>query len=164
MWWAARLSVRSTLVVMAGCWVAGAVLLVLAGRSSAAQERIQAAPFCTAGQVFTATACQFTLDGTMTDLTSDRAELDVDGRHFAVDVMISGTISEVAGTAVKVTLYRGKPVHVEGAGLSFDVEDAPSNSAMRYHNTGMFLLLAGTIGGCANLVIEIFGHGRRRVA
>jgi hypothetical protein len=164
MWRPARLSVRSTLAMMAACWVAGAVLLVLAGRSSAAQERIQAAPLCVAGQVFTATQCRFTLDGTMTDLTNYRAGIDVDGHHFAVDVFISGTIPEVAGTAVKVTLYRGEPVHVEGKGLKFDVEDAPSVSATNYRNSGLFLLVAGTILGGANLVVEIFGHGRRRTA
>lgn len=162
--WQVRFTWRDALAAMALFWVIGAVLLLVAWRASAAEDRIRDAPFCTAGQVFTATECRFTLDGTMTGLTSDRAEMDVDGRHFSVNVTLAGTIHDVAGLPVKVTLYRGKPIHVEGPDLRYDTDDAPATSARDFRNWGLSAIVGGTILSGFNLVIALFGRPRKQPA
>lgn len=91
------------------------------------------------------------------------AQVHVDGRHFSVDVTVSGTIRDVAGVPVKVTLYRGEPIHVEGPGLSFDTDAAPTSSAL-IREGGVVVLVGGTVLGGAALVVAVLGHPRRQPA
>lgn len=155
MWWAWRFSVRDAFAAIVLFWLVGGVLLLFAWRSSAAAERVEDAPLCVAGQVFTTTKCRFTLDGTMTGLTSDRADINVDGRHFSVSITLAGKIRDVAGTPVNVTFYRGEPIHVEGPRLRFDSDGAPADRTAFFRNGGLFFLIFGTVAGGINLIIAL---------
>lgn len=118
------------------------------------------APTCSGSQLFTAMECRITVDGTMTSLTSDRAEMDVGGRHVSATVTISGTIPDVSGVAVRVTLYRGKPIRIDGQDLKIDTDNAPASSHTDFRNAGMFFLIGGALLVGANVFIGSIGRGQ----
>jgi hypothetical protein len=151
---------RDALVALALFWTVGACLLVASWRSAVAEDRVREAPTCSESQLFTATECRITLDGTMTSLTSDRAEMDVGGRHVSATVTISGTIPDMSGVPVRVTLYRGKPMHIEGQDLKIDTDDAPARSYTDFRNVGMFFLIGGALLVGANVLIGSIGRRR----
>lgn len=100
------------------------------------------------------------LDGTMTSLTSDWAEMDVGGRHVSATVTISGTIPDVRGVPVRVTLYRGKPIHIDGHDLKIDTDGTPASSHTDFRNAGMFFLIGGAVLVGANVLIGSIGRRR----
>lgn len=151
---------RKALAALALFWTVGACLLVASWRSAGAEDRVRDAPTCSEGQLFTATECRITLDGTMTSLTSDRAEMDVGGRHVSANVTLSGTIPDVSGAQVRVTLYRGKPIHIVGQDLKIDTDDAPATSHRDFLNAGLFCLIGGGFLVGANVLIGSIGRRR----
>ena len=72
-----------------------------------------------------------------------------------MNITFGGLVPEVAGTAVKVTLFRGRPVHVEGPQLRFDSDDAPGAYGGFFRNVGSFFIVFGTLAGGANLIIAL---------
>jgi hypothetical protein len=156
-WWSRPLTGRPALAALALFWTVGAWLLVASWRSAVAEDRVREAPTCSESQLFTATECRITLDGTMTSLTSGRAEMDVGGRHVSTTVTIAGTIPDVSGVPVRVTLYRGKPIHIDGQDLKIDTDDAPTRHT-DFRNAGMFFIIGGTLLVGANVLGSI---GRR---
>ncbi|WP_426513424.1 hypothetical protein ACPPVO_24135 [Dactylosporangium sp. McL0621] len=146
---------------MAIFWTVGACLLLAAWRSGVAEDRARHAPTCPEGQAFTPAECQITFDGTMTGLTHDRAEMDVGGRRATAKVTLSGEISDVRGVPVRVTLYQGKVIHIEGQRLKIDTGDAPATNHTNLRNFGMFCIVGGAALAGANLLL---GSGRRRRA
>ncbi|GAA1524633.1 hypothetical protein GCM10009827_046490 [Dactylosporangium maewongense] len=161
MWEAPFLSLREACAVTVLACVTGGVLLGVAGHFSAADERIRTAPLCTAEQAFTPARCRFAFDGTVTDATGSRAGLDVWGRHYTVDAVIRGKPETHVGKAVRVTMYRGEPVRVEGASLVFDVDGTPASRADFWRNTGYVLLLAGVFGGGGSVVVALLTRPRK---
>jgi hypothetical protein len=137
-------------------WAVGAVLLAAASRSAAEENRVRQAPTCSQSQLFTSADCQVTLDGTMTSLTSDLAEMDVSGHHTSAAVTISSQISDVAGLPVRVTFYLGEAIHVEGSLLKIDTDASPSTDHTNLRNGGMFFLIGGTILVIVNVLFGSF--------
>lgn len=161
MWLNRPFTVRDALAAVAIFWTVGACLLVAAWRSGVAEDRAHRAPTCSEGQAFKPVECQITIDGTMTGLTHDRAEMDVGGRRATARVTLSGEISDVRGVPVRVTLYRGKVIHIEGQRLKIDTDDAPASSHTALRNIGMFFIVGGAVLAGVNLLL---GSIRRRWA
>ncbi len=86
--------------------------------------------------------------------------MDIGGRRGSATVTISGTIPDVSGVPVRVTLYRGKPVHIDGQDLKIDTDDAPASSHTDFRNAGMFCLIGGALLVGANVLIGSIGRRR----
>jgi hypothetical protein len=151
------LTPRRALAAYALLWTVGALLLLAAWRSAVAEDRIRTAPICSESQIFTSTECRITLDATMTSLTSTRAELDVGERHVSAAVRLAGPTSGASGVPVRVTIYRGQPIHVEGSKFNFDTEASPTTQREDFLNFGLVVLIGGNVLVSINLLI---GHGR----
>ncbi|BCJ47539.1 hypothetical protein GCM10010168_18970 [Actinoplanes ianthinogenes] len=137
---------RKALLVLAGFWAVGVVLLVGASFGSVGVERLRDAPACPADQVFTPAYCRITVDATVTALTSDQITMDVGGRRVAPEVYLHGTLPDrVAGLPVRVTIYRGAAVHVQGGTLNFDTADAPADHVDELRAAGLFFLIGGAV-------------------
>jgi hypothetical protein len=89
----------------------------------------------------------------MISLTSDRAVMDLGGRRATAKVAISGTVPDVRGLPVFVTLYRGKIIHIEGYHLKIDTDGAPSTNHSNFLNLGMFFVIGGAILVGVNVLI-----------
>ncbi|GAA0917109.1 hypothetical protein [Virgisporangium aurantiacum] len=155
MWGNRALTIREAAAVMAVLWAVGACLLVAAWRSGIAEQRASRAPVCAEGQEFTPVYCQVTLDGTMTGLTADKADVDVAGRHITAEVSLSGSKSDVSGVAVRVTMYRGKVIHIQGERLNFDTEDAPATRRWNLQNFAAGAFLIGFFLAPVNVVLGL---------
>ena len=140
------------------CWWAGASLLVEASRSSVEANRAHNAPVCTADQLFTDTYCYDTLDGTMIGLDHYQADVDVGKRHLTAPVAFVGPVEDVRGLPVRVTVYRGKVVHIEGSRLKFDAQDAPAAIFEGYLDLGLTV----AVGGGGLVVISLLLRLRRK--
>jgi hypothetical protein len=160
MWRRRPLTGRAALAALALLWTIGACLLVAAWRSAVAQDRVRNAPTCSENQVFTPTECRTTLDATMTSLSSEQADMDIGGRHVSTAVMISGHIPDLTGQPVRVTLYRGKPIHIDGQDLNIDTKDAPATNHTDFLNAGMAVLIGGTLLTGFNVLIGSITQGR----
>lgn len=115
MWGIRPVTGRVPLAALALFWTVGALFLVASWPSAVVDDRVRQAPTCSQSQLFTSADCQVTLDGTMTALTSNRAKMDIAGHHISANVTIARQLPEVAGLPVRVTFYRGEPMHIEGA-------------------------------------------------
>lgn len=160
MWMNRPVTGRAALAALALFWTVGAFLLLASWRSAVAEDRVREAPTCSESQLFTATECRITLDGTMTSLTSDRAEMDLGGRRVSASVTIAGTIHDASGVPVRVTLYRGKPIHIDGQDLKIDTDDAPTSSHTNFRNAGMFFIIGGALLVGVNVLIGSIGQRR----
>jgi hypothetical protein len=160
MWMNGPLTGRAALAALTLFWTVGACLLLASWRSAEVEDRVREAPTCSESQVFTAAECRITLDGTMTSLTSDRAEIGLGGHHVSASVTIAGTIPDVSGMPVRATLYRGKAIHIDGHDLNIDTDDAPTSSHMNFRNAGMFFIIGGALLVGANVLIGSVGQRR----
>jgi hypothetical protein len=149
------LTIREAAAVMAVFWTVGACLLVAAWRSGIAEQRASRAPLCAEGQAFTPTHCQVTLDGTMTGLTADKADVDIAGRHITAEVSLAGPKPDVSGVAVRVTMYQGKVIHIQGEQLNFDTEDAPPTHRSNLQNFGIAAILVGSLLAGGNVLLGL---------
>jgi hypothetical protein len=141
-------------------WTVGACFLLAAWRTAVAEDRVRQAPICSQSQLFTAADCQITRDGTMTSLTSSRAEIDLGGHHVSASVRIKGTISDVSGMPVRATPYRGRVVHIDGHDLNVDTDDSPTSNLTFFRELGMFFIIVGALLVGANVLIGSIGQGR----
>jgi hypothetical protein len=133
--------------VLAVALAAGACLLLVAGTNAIGEYRLRHAPACPQSEVFTSTACQVTLDGTVISLSRTEALLEVEGHQLSMPVAIVGPIPD-GPIPVQVTLYRGQPVRVEGPGLSVDAAGSYARNTEMFLFFGMAaLVVGGTIGG-----------------
>jgi hypothetical protein len=153
MWTNKALTIREALVLMAVLWAVGGCLLVAAWRSGAAERKASSAPTCTEAQAFTPAECRVTLEGTMTRLTHDRADIDVAGRHITATVSLAGTVEDVPGVAVQVTMYRGKAIHVQGPHLNFDTADAPATTRSDLQGFATAFFLGGALLAAGNVLL-----------
>jgi hypothetical protein len=158
MWGGRPPSRRFALAVLATFWTVGACLLVASCRSAVAENRAREAPTCSESQLFTAAECRATLDATMISLNSHRAEMYVKGRRVSAGVKIAGPIPYVRDLPVRVTLYRGEPIHVEGQDLTIDTDDSPANSRADFLFWGTALLIIGPFVVGANTLIRFLGR------
>ncbi|WP_406046124.1 hypothetical protein OG799_17530 [Micromonospora sp. NBC_00898] len=149
---------RFLLVALAVFWTVGAFLLLASWRSAAAENRARQAPTCSESQLFTSAECQITLHGTMAGLTHDQAKMDVSGRHISANVTLAGQLPDVAGVPVRVTFYRGEPIHIEVLDLKIDTNRAPSSSRETFQIIGMFFLIGGTVLVGANVLLGFIGR------
>ncbi|GAA2708181.1 hypothetical protein Apa02nite_057540 [Actinoplanes palleronii] len=134
------------MLVLAGFWTFGVVLLVGSLYGSVASDQFQSAPTCSPGQVFAATYCRVTVDATVTALTSDQVGIDVGGRQSSIEANLHGPLPDDAvGLPVRVTFYRGTAVHIKGGDLNFDTEDAPVDRTDELRFAGLFILIGGTL-------------------
>jgi hypothetical protein len=137
-------TVRKALLTLAVFWTVGAVLLVASLYGSVGLDRFRSAPTCSPSQAFTSADCRITVDATLTALTRDQVAMDVDGRHISTGVFLHGQLPDnVAGVPVRVTVYRGVVVHVEGGDLNFDTGAAPVNRVGNLRFAGLFFLIGG---------------------
>ena len=141
--------------MMAVLWTVGACLLVAAWRNGIAEQMASRAPVCAEGQAFTPTPCQVTLDGTMIGLTTHKADVDVAGRHITAEVSLSGPKTDVSGVAVRVTMYQGKVIHIQGERLNFDTEDAPATHHSNLLNSGIGVILLGSFLAGGNVLLGL---------
>src|ERR1044071_9433248 len=156
--------VGCAVVLALGVWATQA-----SRRETVAERRLREAPICSEGQLFTDAECKITLDGTLVDLSYSGVKVLVHGRYVSDDVTLSGNIPFVSGTPVRVTLYRGELMHVEGQDLKVDTDRSPAHEHRGYEGMGTALLLGGILGMCVFVVrwfmgLEQRGGGGRAVS
>ncbi|MET3423812.1 hypothetical protein BJ973_003024 [Actinoplanes tereljensis] len=136
---------RQALLVLAGFWTVGVVLLVASLFGSVGLDRFRQAPTCSNSLVFTTAYCRITVDATLIALTREEIVMDVGARRVAIDSYLHGPLpDDVAGRPVRVTFYRGVVVHVEGGDLNFDTVAAPIDRTDELRFAGLFFLIGGT--------------------
>ncbi|MEV6349688.1 hypothetical protein [Actinoplanes sp. NPDC051851] len=139
-------TMRRALLALAGFWTVGVLMLVGSRYGSSGLDRFHDAPTCSPAQTFTATDCRATVGATLTALTNSQATMDVDGRRVSAGLTLHGQLpGDAVGQTVRVTLYRGTVVHLEGAGLNVDTDDTPVDHTGDFRLAGLFLLIGGTI-------------------
>jgi len=137
---------RTPLLALAGFWTIGVLMLVVSLFGSAGPDRFRQAPTCSPRQVFTSAYCRITVDATVTAVTREQIVMDVDGRRVTAKMNFHGPLPDAAaGLPVRVTIYRGVAVHVEGGNLHLDTLDTPVNSVGVLRSAGMFFLIGGTV-------------------
>lgn len=147
------------LLVLAGFWTAGVVMLVASLYGSVGLDHFRHAPTCSPSQVFTSANCRITLDATVTALTREHVALDVHGRQISPEVDLHGPLSDnEAGLPVRVTFYQGLAVHIQGGDLNFDTAAAPVDHVDELRAAGLFFLIGGTLIVGVNALIQF---GRR---
>jgi hypothetical protein len=97
---------------------------------------------------FTSASCQFTLGGTLVELSHADAELEVEGRRLSVPIQVVGDTSHAQGSKVRVRFYRGQPILIYGPEVQIDAKNSPAKRASDYQNSaiGVFALSTGLIG------------------
>lgn len=158
MWGNRPVTGRAALAVLALFWTVAALLLVASWRSAVAENRARQAPTCFESQLFTSAECQITLGGTMTGLTHQQAKVEVSGRNISANVTLAGRLPAVAGVPVRVTFYRGEPIHIEGRQLKIDTTRAPSSSRETFRTIGMFFLVGGALLVGVNVLFGLQPH------
>ncbi|WP_157441860.1 hypothetical protein [Actinoplanes awajinensis] len=140
------MTTRKALLVSAGFWTFGVLLLVGSLYGSVGLDQFRHAPTCSPDQVFTATDCRVTVDATLTALTPDQVGIDVGGRQSSIEANLHGPLpDDAAGLPVRVTFYRGTAVHIKSGDLNFDTEDAPVDRTDELRFAGLFILIGGTL-------------------
>jgi hypothetical protein len=140
------LTARKALLVLAGFWTIGILMLVGSSFGSVGLDRFRHAPTCTPSQEFSSADCRITVDATVTALTSAQITMDVGGRQVAPEVNLHGPLPDnVSGRPVRVTLYQGVAVHVEGGDWNFDTAAAPVDQGDYFRAVGLFFLIGGTV-------------------
>lgn len=82
----------------------------------------------------------------MTAVTREQIVMDVNGRRVTAEMDFHGPLPDAAaGLPVRLTIYRGVAVHIEGGDLNLDSLGAPVNSANDLRFAGLFFLLSGTV-------------------
>jgi len=153
------------LIFLAVAWAAAGGFVLLGRATSAAAQRVRDAPECAPDETFTATPCQATLSGTVISLTHDEVDVDVDGRRITMPIQIVGQVSGAAGTRADVTMYRGKPIHVEGTGEKVDARDSPVQDSFDYFNVAFAIVWISTVLIGANVVgMWIVVRSRRKAS
>ncbi|MEV4141659.1 hypothetical protein AB0J72_57070 [Dactylosporangium sp. NPDC049742] len=147
----APMSVRHAVLTLVATLLLGGCLLLLAWQSDIKDQQRRTAPPCAPSQVFTQAKCRAELDGTVTSITRDRVEVDVDGHALGMDITISQQVPAVTGHPVRVTLYRGAPVRVVGDHLNVGPQDTPANN----RNIFGFLGLLFPAGGVVALLVAL---------
>jgi hypothetical protein len=149
------LSTRGLLAVLALTWLASGCFLLAAWRSGVDDRQMRNAPLCAQSQLFTPADCQIELYGTLTDLTTRRAQLDIGGRHLIMDIAaLEDDHPEMAGNPVRVTLYRGRPVRIEGDRLTAEANDLPEDDRVTFGFFGLFCLAAGPVNFALALALR----------
>ncbi len=148
------MSVRHAVWTLVVTLVLGGCLLLLAWRSDIQDRQRRTAPPCSPAQVFTTAACRAELDGTVTSLTRDRTELDVDGHHLVMDITISHDVPAVTGRPVRVTLYRGAPIRIEVDTFKFNQRDTPANDRAILIRCGLLCIAAGSLAFVRAVVLR----------
>jgi hypothetical protein len=126
-------------------WTVGAVCLAASWWSAVAEDRIREAPTCSESQLFTSANCRITLDGTMISRTHDLVEVYVGGRQVSAAVTLKGELYDVSGMPVRVTLYRGEPIHIAGKDLEINPDGSPAHNRTHFLLFGMASLIGGTL-------------------
>jgi len=140
---------------LAGFWTVGVVMLVGSLFGSVDLDRFRHAPACSLSQVYTSAYCRIAVDATLTAVTRDQIVMDVDGRRVTAEMNFHGPLPDaVAGLPVRVTMYRGIAVHIEGGDLNFDTLDAPVNRVSEFRFAGLFFLIGGTFLVGANALVR----------
>ncbi|WP_432829149.1 hypothetical protein [Dactylosporangium sp. CA-092794] len=154
------LSIRGLFAVMALAWLAGGIFLLAAWRSGVEDRRMSTAPQCAQSQVFTPEKCRIELDGTLISLTISQTQVDVGGHHLIMDtVPFKHDYPELAGSPVRVTMYRGRPIHIdiEGQRLKIDARDLPDEDRSKFGYLGLFFVIAGSV----NFAVALLGRRNR---
>ncbi|WP_436532973.1 hypothetical protein [Actinoplanes sp. HUAS TT8] len=146
-------NVQGALALLSLFWMVGAGFLLASWRSGVAEQRVRDAPVCS-GDPFTSAPCRVTLDATMVALSSGSAQMTVGGRDVTAVVSLSGEIDDVRGRPVRVTLYRGKVIHVDGDRLNFDTDAAPATHHTNFRNFGLFFIVGPALMIAFTLVWE----------
>lgn len=137
---------RKALLVLACSWTFGVVLVVTSLFGSVDPDHFRHAPACTPGQMFTKAYCRITVDATLTAVTREDIVTEVDGRRVTAHMNFHGPLPDApAGLPVRLTLYRGVAVHVEGSDLNLDTLDTPVNDTTYLRSAGLFILIGGTV-------------------
>jgi hypothetical protein len=105
---------REAPVLLAIVWAVGGGVPFASCQAHADADRIRNARRCAPEELSTPAACQATLPGSVTATTSDEVVLDVAARETTMQIGLAGGVSDIAGTWVDVTFYRGAPIRVEG--------------------------------------------------
>jgi hypothetical protein len=144
------------LLVLAGFWAFGVVMLVGSLYGSVGLDHFRHAPTCSPSQVFTSAYCKSTLDATVTTMTREHVAIDVHGRQSSPEVNLHGPLPDnVAGLPVRVTFYQGIAVHIEGGDLNFDTAAAPVSHVDELRGAGLFFLIGGTLIVGVNALIRL---------
>jgi hypothetical protein len=153
------LTAGKALLVLAGVWTFGVLLLVGSLFGSAGVDHFRHAPSCSAGEVFTSAYCRITVNATVTGLTHEHVTVDVQGRQIDPEIYLHGSLpGNVAGLPVRVTFYQGVAVHIEGGDLNFDTAAAPVDHIDELRGAGLFFLVGGALIVGFNALIRL---GRR---
>lgn len=149
---------RQALGIVAGSMVLGAILMVLASRASAHADEVSNAPACAADQVFTSAPCRATLDAIVVTVTRDYVDLSVEGRPLSMPAFVHGSLDGIDGSPVRVTLYAGTPIRIEGPALTIDGHDSPASKAEDARVSALMFLVALPL--LVGFAILIRGTGR----
>lgn len=135
--------------VLAVLFAAGPCLLLAAGMNAIGEYRLDHAPVCSPSEMFTPASCQVTLDGTVVNLSRTQALLEVQGHRLSMRAAIVGPVPDtLEPIPVQVRLYRGRPVHIEGAALSVDADGSYARNTQMFLILGAVALVGGwTVGG-----------------
>jgi hypothetical protein len=139
--------------VLAG-WAASAGFFLASDWKASEAQEIWRGRTCTPGEYFTRAECRVALDGRVVKLTHNEVRLQVAGRELTMPVQIVGDVSDRDGTAVVVTLWRGRPIRVEGPALRAQAIDAPTKKNADYRIGGWFFLIAPPALAAANLLFS----------
>lgn len=133
------------LVLMAAAWIAAGCLLSASWYNARQNDRVWQARGCSEDEIFTTVPCRVTLVATVVRLTRSEAEFDVRGRRLLMPVMISGDMPATTGALVRVTLYGGVPIRLEGQRRHYDAVGSAAERANAYRFFGLFILVGSLI-------------------
>jgi hypothetical protein len=134
------------MLALAGFLTVGAMLLVGSLFGSVGPDRFRHAPMCSPSQVFTSAYCRIAVDATVTAVTRREIVVDVDGRRVTAEMNFHGPLpGTAAGAPVRVTIYQGVPVHIEGGGLNHDTPGAPADRVGELRVAALLFLIGGPV-------------------
>ena len=150
------------LAVLATGWILAGVALIAQRQAEAQQRRVDQAPVCETSQVFSGARCRATVDGTVTALSTKQAEVDVAGRHLTMVVSLHQVNGAGPGTPVRVTVYRGAPIRLDGDLVHINAVDSPADRRTDAHQIGRAMMFLGTFLGGGNLFIALAARSSNR--
>jgi hypothetical protein len=132
------------LVGLAFIWAIAGYLFLSARQDTINQERLNRAPICSEAEMFAPAECRSTVDGTVVTLSRTAATIQIDGRQLTMNLAFVGDVPATP-LPVEVTLYRGRPVRLDGS-LTLDAADSFAANARNESMDGWILAVAGPLG------------------
>ncbi|WP_433087722.1 hypothetical protein ACQP1P_17470 [Dactylosporangium sp. CA-052675] len=140
---------------LATSWITAGAALIVQRQAEAQQRRVDQASVCESSQAFSGTDCRAVIDGTVTALSTKQAEIDAGGWHLTMVVSPDQTAGFAPGTPVRVTVYRGAPIRLDGDHVHFDAVDSPADRRNNARTAVRAVMSLGTLLGAGNLVVAL---------